>query len=113
MNILLESCVIHETYFLVSEIYEDLTSNYQIIPDLYTILNLIKADTKSGNTESAIDKLNLLKQYDLKPDEFLFNYLIDGCNNNGQHNLGKVVYNKMAEFDIQQSSMTFNKLIEG
>lgn len=113
MNILLEGCILHATYFLVIQIFEEFISNYHIKPDSYTILNLVKADIKSGNTESAITKLSLLKEYDLKPDEYLFNYLIDGCNNNNKHELGKVVYKKMTEFDVQQSSVTFNKLIEG
>jgi hypothetical protein len=34
MNILLESCIMHETYFLVTHIFEEFTNNYQIIPDL-------------------------------------------------------------------------------
>jgi pentatricopeptide repeat protein len=106
MNILLEGCILHATYFLVIQIFEEFISNYHIKPDSYTILNLVKADIKSGNTESAITKLSLLKEY-------LFNYLIDGCNNNNKHELGKVVYKKMTEFDVQQSSVTYNKLIEG
>jgi hypothetical protein len=82
---------------LATEIFNQLISENNLVPDLLSISSLIKCECKLGDIDIAIDRISLLNKYDIKPDEVLFNTLLDGCSKNSRQDLAKVGYDKMID----------------
>lgn len=88
---MLDSCIKMEEYELATEIFDDIVYTNNLTPDLLSISSLIKSESKSGEIDMALDRLNLLDKYNIMPDEVLFNSLLDGCSKNSRQDLSILV----------------------
>lgn len=92
-------------------IYEKMSADKNVKPDLITYSILLKANCDAGRMEKSLELLDAMLQNGLRPDEVIFNNLLAGCAKHANAELAKRLYSDMLASGIKPSTATFSILI--
>ncbi|RWR90443.1 pentatricopeptide repeat-containing protein, mitochondrial [Cinnamomum micranthum f. kanehirae] len=107
-NALLTACYKAQQFNQVTELFSEITKNYEIAPDTASYGILIKSHCESGQPESAISLLNEMEEKGIEIGTFAYTHILDSLYKKGKVEDAEKLWNEMREKGCSPDVVAYN-----